>query len=155
QGISARDAHGNATLLNPVDELLQVAGIFADPGKGVGAREKERALLLQKHDIEGRHVAARLAVDHEIARWSEAIEISLEGVLADTIVDYVHAAIVGDAAGFFGDIGARGDDDFVGAGVAHEFRFFVFRGHADDAPAANLDHLAEQQANTSGGGLDE
>jgi len=117
------DAHREAALLNPVDELRQVAGKFADPGKGIGAREKKGALFLQTHDVEGRHVSARLAIDHEIARGSEAIEIGFEGVFADSVEDDVYAAIAGNAARFLGNIGARGDNDFVGAGFANEFGF--------------------------------
>src|SRR5437879_2474435 len=56
--ISAIDAHRDVLLLNPLHELLNVARIFVDPGKGIGAREKDRAFFLQTHDVEGRHVAA-------------------------------------------------------------------------------------------------
>ena len=86
-----------------------------------------------------------MAVDHEIAAGGETIQTGLEGVFADAVVHDMDAATSGDAAGFFGDIGLRGHDDFVGARFGDGAGFF---GGGSDTDYAGSAKLAIWQSNS-------
>ena len=115
-----------------------------------GPRQKERAFLAEQLGIEWRDGAARLSEEHQHAARRQAVQALGERRLADRIVDDLNPFAAGDLLDRFLEILAGVEDDVIGACVAREPRLLVGRNRRDDARAAQLRDLRQQQADAAG-----
>ena len=121
----------------------------------MGRVRKSDPFPLSTLRIERRHRAARLPEQHQHAARRQAIQALVERRLADRIVDDLNALAAGDPLDLFLEVLARVEHDVVGARLARELRLLVGRHRRDDARAAQLRDLREQQADAAGARVHE
>ena len=119
------------------------------------ARHEQGAPGVQDPEIERPDRAARLTVEHHHPARRDAVEALLEGGLADGVVVDLHALAVGQPLHLGHDVLLRVEDHVVGTRAARQLGLVVRGDGADHACAPQLRHLAEEEADTAGGGMHE
>src|SRR6266849_2138948 len=155
QRIGAIDSDGQFSQSNPGFKLLEVVRVLLDVRKAVRACKKQRAFFLESHQIEGRHVPAGLSIDHQVACGSETVKVRLKRILADAVKHNADSPALRHASRFLGDVGLFRNDDLISASFPHKFCLSLGRRNSDDSSPANLRHLTQQQAYSSGRCLDQ
>src|SRR5216684_160106 len=155
QRIGAIDSDGQFSQSNPGFKLLEVVRVLLYVRKAVRACKKQRAFFLECHQIEGRHVPAGLSIDHQVACGSETIQVLLKRIFADAVKHNADSPAFRHASRFLGDVGLFRNDDLISAGFPHKFCLSLGRRNSDDSSPANLRHLTQQQAYSSGRCLDQ
>ena len=153
----------------PVDADVQRA--VGDPGEHVGARRLEPVALGREMEqrrprqIErsGREIldleiverARRLAEIHHRAVTAGAFQAFRHGVVADRIINRVHAGAVGDLHHLGLEIAAAIIDHMVIAVGPRQFAFLRPAGGADGGRAKRLHPLAGKKPDAAGRGMEQ
>src|SRR5580700_5665313 len=155
QRIRAVDSDRKFSLLDPVNEMLQVVRVFFEVGTSVRAGEKYRSLFLQLHKIKRRHIPAGLAIDHEISARCQAIEARVKCVSADAVVNHADASPAGDPSRFLRSVRLRGNDDLIRAGLSNNLGLLFRRCNSNHPALSNFRHLTKQKSETASGCLNQ
>ena len=128
---------------------------LAPIGAAGGARDVERALGREDAKIGDRHGARGIAQTHHQAARLEAIQAAHEGILADAVIDDIHALPVRQLANAIDEVFGAVVDDLVAAIGSGESHLLVRTSGADDARAQCVGPLAGDEAQAAGGSLEE
>src|SRR5205807_7352282 len=109
------------------------------------ARQEQRALRVQHLWIERADRAARLAVEHHQPAERETVEPLVERRPADRIVDDLHALAGGQPLPLGLEVLLRVEDGLVRSRLTRELGLLLGRDRADNAGAAHLRDLTQEQ----------
>ena len=108
---------------------------------------------MQQIDVEGLDRSRRSAEAHEHAERTDAVERRRKGVLADAVIDHVAELAAGDLFDTRDKILVAIKDRMVAAIGARKFGLVLRTHGADDVGAEMVCPLAEDKADTPGGGM--
>ncbi|MNP27996.1 hypothetical protein D3C76_1209370 [compost metagenome] len=141
-----------------VEQLARKVGFLCRVGDVVGQRragQEQRTLHRQQYGVECRDRAGgRTHANHQAATLKR-VQRAHEGVLADAVEHHVDANAVRQFANALGDIFMAVIDRVVATMGLGNFAL-GFGGHgADDRQAQQLGPLRNNQAHTTGGGVQQ
>src|SRR5262249_14653061 len=106
-----------------------------------GTCDEQGTLGAELRQVEWRHWAAGLPVEHHVTPRRQTIEAFFEGRLGDRIIDDLHPLSIRKALYLSLEILLRIENHLICAGFFGQFRLVLRRYRAEDPRAAPLGHL--------------
>ncbi|MNH15947.1 hypothetical protein D3C79_755730 [compost metagenome] len=158
QGVVLVDLDLDAATAHMVKQLASQLGFFRRVADVVGQRrtgQVQRTFHRQHHRVERRDRAGRgTHADHQ-ATGFQRIQRTHEGVLANAVEHHIDAHAVGQFANAGGDVFMAVVDRMVATVSPGDFSLLLGRNRADHVQAEQLGPLRNNQANATGGSVQQ
>ena len=158
QVVALIDANLHRTALHHGEEVIGhgLSGFArCDVGEQGLARQVQRALGPEHARRDGRHRARRVAEAGHQAEGAQAVQAALEGVLADRVVDHLHALAAGDVLHPGRKVFARVVDGVRRAVFQRQRALGRTACRADELQAQRTRPLAGDQPHATGSSMEE